>query len=137
MFSDRERNLKMSQKNLLTVAFALLALNLPMAAAHAHAEHGQPQFGGVVAEAGLAQFEVVARDGKVVVHVTNHGAAIDTAGAKGKLTVLAGTAKSEIALTPAGGNRLEGSGNVASGAKLLINVELPGQKPLQARAVVR
>jgi hypothetical protein len=69
--------------------------------------------------------------------VTNHGAAIDTAGAKGKLTVLAGTAKSEIALSPAGGNRLEGSGNVAGGAKLLISVELPKQKPLQARAVAR
>jgi hypothetical protein len=127
----------MKQKNPLTVAFALLALNLPMAAAYAHAEHGQPQFGGVIAEAGLAQFEVVAKDGKVVVHVTNHGAAIDTAGAKGKLTVLAGTAKSEIALSPAGGNRLEGSGNVAGGAKLLISVELPKQKPLQARAVAR
>ena len=49
----------MKQKNPLTVAFALLALNLPMAAAYAHAEHGQPQFGGVIAEAGLAQFEVV------------------------------------------------------------------------------
>ena len=127
----------MTPKNPLTVAFALLALNLPMAAAYAHAEHGQPQFGGVVAEAGLAQFEVVARDGKVVVHVTNHGAAVDTAGAKGKLTVLAGTAKSEIALAPAGGNRLEGSGKIAAGDKLLINVELAGQKPLQARAVAR
>lgn len=127
----------MKQKNRLTVAFVLLALNLPMAAAHAHAEHGQPQFGGVVAEAGLAQFEVVAREGKVVVHVTNHGAAVDTAGAKGKLTVLAGTAKSEIALAPAGGNRLEGSGKIAAGDKLLINVELAGQKPLQARAVAR
>ncbi|TXH03977.1 MAG: hypothetical protein E6R09_03280 [Rhodocyclaceae bacterium] len=127
----------MRQKNRLTVAFALFALNLPMAVAHAHAEHGQPQFGGVVAEAGLAQFEVVAKDGKVVVHVTNHGAAVDTAGAKGKLTVLAGTAKSEIALAPAGGNRLEGSGKIANGDKLLINVELAGQKPLQARAVAR
>lgn len=127
----------MSPKNPLTVAFALFALNLPMAAAHAHAEHGQPQFGGVVAEAGLAQFEVVAKDGKVIVYVSNHGAALDTAGAKGKLTVLAGTAKREIALAPAGGNRLEGSGSLASGAKLLISVELPNQKPLQARAVAR
>lgn len=127
----------MRQKNRLTVAFVLFALNLPMVSAHAHAEHGQPQFGGVVAEAGLAQFEVVAKDGKVVVHVTNHGAAIDTAGAKGKLTVLAGTAKSEIALAPAGGNRLEGSGKLTSGAKLLISVDLQGQKLLQARAVAQ
>lgn len=125
----------MTLKHTLTAALALVALNLPLTSAHAHAEHGQPQFGGIVAEAGLAQFELVAKEGKVVVHVSNHGAAIDTAGAKGKLTVLTGTAKSEIALTPAGGNRLAGSGNVAGGAKLLISVELPGQKPLQARAV--
>lgn len=127
----------MKQKNLLTVAFALFALNLPMASAHAHAEHGQPQFGGVVAEAGEVQFEVVARDGRIVVHMTNHGAAVDTAGSRGKLTALAGTTKSEIALVPAGANRLEGSGTLTSGAKLLISVEWPGKKPFQARAVMR
>ena len=127
----------MTLKNTLTVAFTLCALNLPMASVYAHAEHGQPQFGGVVAEAGMAQFEVVAQEGKGIVHVTNHGAAVDTAGAKGKLTVLSGTAKSEIVLAPAGANRLEGSGKLTSGDKLLVNIELAGQKPLQARAVAR
>lgn len=101
----------------------------------AHAEHGQPQFGGVVAEAGEAQFEVVGRDGKLVVHVTNHGAPLDTVGASGKLTVLTGTSKQDIQLKPAGGNRLEGAGSYAAGAKLLLQVQLPGKKPLQARAV--
>lgn len=127
----------MSQKNLLTVAFALLALNLPMAAAHAHAEHGQPQFGGVVAEAGEVQFEVVARDGKITVHVSNHGNPVDVAGSSGKLVVLSGAVRSEVELKPAGGNRLEGQGNIASGAKLLISLQWPGKKPLQARAVAR
>ncbi len=46
----------MHAKTLLTVAAALLALNLPLRDAYAHAEHGQAQFGGVVAEAGEAQF---------------------------------------------------------------------------------
>lgn len=125
----------MKQKNWLTVAFSLLALNLPMASAHAHAEHGKPQYGGVVAEAGEAQFEIVARDGKVTVHVSNHGNPVDVSGASGKLTVLAGSEKSEIGLKPAGENRLAGSGAVAAGAKLLLQVQWPGKKPLQARAV--
>jgi hypothetical protein len=136
-FSSCERNLKMTRKNTLTVAFALLALNLPMAAAHAHAEHGKPQFGGVVAEAGEAQFEIVAKDGKITVHVSNHGAPVDTAGAKRQADGAGRrTAKSEIVLKPAGKNLLQAAGNAPSGAKLLINVQLPGKKALQARAVM-
>ena len=78
-------------KKKLTLAFALVLFNLSSVPAWAHAEHGQPQFGGVVAEAGEAQFEVVGKDGRLVVHVTNHGSPLDTTGASGKLTVLAGS----------------------------------------------
>jgi len=126
----------MQTRNLLSITALLCALSLPTAAL-AHAEHGQPQFGGVVAEAGEAQFEVVGRDGKLVVHVTNHGAPLDTVGATGKLTVLSGTNKQDIQLKPAGGNRLEGAGSYAAGAKLLLQVQLLGKKPLQARAVAQ
>lgn len=126
----------MNAKKQLTVLAALFALNLPLAEVYAHASHGQPQFGGVVAEAGEAQFEVVGKDGQIIVHVTNHGAPVETAGASGKLTVLAGAAKSEVDLKPAGTNRLQGAGNLPSGAKLLLQVQLAGKKPLQARAVV-
>ena len=126
----------MQTKHLLPITALLLALSLPTAAM-AHAEHGQPQFGGVVAEAGEAQFEIVSKDGKLVVHVTNHGAPLDTVGASGKLTVLTGTSKQDIQLKPAGGNRLEGAGSYAAGAKLLLQVQLPGKKPLQARAVAQ
>ncbi|WP_412481005.1 hypothetical protein [Azonexus sp. IMCC34839] len=125
----------MSQKFRLTVAAGLMALNVASMPAHAHAEHGKPQFGGVVAEAGEAQFEIVGQGNKVVVHATSHGAPFDTAGAKGKLTVLAGSAKSEVVLMPVAPNRLEGTGSLPGGAKLLIFVEWPGRKPLQARAV--
>lgn len=126
----------MRTHHVLPITALLVALGLPTAAL-AHAEHGQPQFGGVVAEAGEAQFEVVGRDGKLVVHVTNHGAPLDTVGATGKLTVLTGTSKQDIQLKPAGGNRLEGAGSYAAGAKLLLQVQLPGKKPLQARAVAQ
>lgn len=110
-------------------------LQLSSSAVLAHAEHGQPQFGGVVAEAGEAQFEIVGKGGKIVVHATSHGVPVDTAGAKAKLTVLAGGAKSELTLAPVAPNRLEAAGSLASGAKLLILVEWPGRKPLQGRAV--
>ncbi len=126
----------MQTKHLLPITALLLTLSLPTAAM-AHAEHGQPQFGGVVAEAGEAQFEIVGKDGKLVVHVTNHGAPLDTVGATGKLTVLTGTSKQDIQLKQAGGNRLEGAGSYAAGAKLLLQVQLPGKKPLQARAVAQ
>ena len=126
----------MRTHHVLPITALLVALGLPTAAL-AHAEHGQPQFGGVVAEAGEAQFEVVGKDGRLVVHVTNHGSPLDTTGASGKLTVLAGSAKQEYALKPAGGNRLEGSGSYAAGAKLLLQVQLLGKKPLQARAVAQ
>ena len=126
----------MRTHRVLPITALLVALGLPTAAL-AHAEHGQPQFGGVVAEAGEAQFELVGKDGKITVHVTNHGQAIDTAGASGKLNILAGAEKREVELKPAGANRLEGQGTYVAGAKLLLQVQLPGKKPLQARTVAK
>lgn len=131
------QEIKMNFKTLLTAASIVFSLSLGASQALAHAEHGQPQHGGIHAEAGEAQFEIVARDGKLTVYVTSHGAPVDTVGASGRLTVLAGTVKSDIALAPAGSNLLQGVGPVASGAKLLINVQLPGKKALQARAVMQ
>lgn len=123
----------MSIKTFLGAAGLALFLNSGLVMAHA--DHGKPQFGGIVAEAGMAQFEIVGKDGKLTVYVTQHGAPLDTAGASGKLTVLAGTVKQEIVLKPAGGNLLQGQGSLAAGAKLLINVQLAGREALQARAV--
>ena len=125
----------MKPKNGLTVSLAVLMLNLTMAPAMAHLDHGKAQLGGVVAEAGEAQFEIVAKDGKVVVYASNHGQPVAMTGASGKLIALAGTAKSEIALKAAGDNRLAGEGAVAKGAKLLLSVQLANGKTLQARAV--
>jgi len=127
----------MHAKTLLTVAATLIALTLPFSHAHAHAEHGQPQFGGVVAEAGEAQFEIVGKDGKITVHVSDHGKPVATAGASGKLSILAGAEKNDVELKPAGDNRLVGQGAYVAGAKLLLQVQLPGKKPLQARTVAK
>jgi len=123
-------------KTLKTLLLAL-ALSAYGNAALAHAEHGQPQYGGVVAEAGEMQFEVVGKDGLLTVYLSNHGNPVLTAGASGKLTALAGTAKSEFELKAVGDSRLQGSGSIPAGAKLLINVQWAGEKALQARAVMR
>ena len=126
----------MGNKFVFTAAAGFFALMLNAGQVLAHAEHGQPQYGGVVAEAGEAQFEIVGKGGQITVYATNHGAPVATAGASGKLTVLAGTQKSDVPLKPAGDHRLSGAGNVAAGAKLLIQVQWPDKKPLQARAVM-
>ena len=103
----------------------------------AHAEHGQSQQGGIVAEAGEAQFEIVSRENKLTVFVTNHGAPVATAGASGKLTILAGSNKQEVELKPEADNRMTGQGTITPQAKLLVMIQLPGKKPLQARAVAK
>ena len=123
-------------KTLKTLLLAL-ALSTYGNAALAHAEHGQPQHGGVVAEAGEMQFEVVGKDGQLTVYLSNHGNPVLATGATGKLTALVGTAKSEFYLKAVGDSRLQGSGSIPAGAKLLISIQWPGKKPLQARAVMR
>ena len=103
----------------------------------AHSEHGQAQHGGIVAEAGEAQFEIVAQNNRLTVFVTNHGVPVVTAGASGKLTILAGNSKRELELKPDGENRMTGSGSLQVSEKLLVTIQLPGKKPLQARAVAK
>lgn len=122
-------------KKLLSLAGLAIALSAMPAVAHE--DHGKPMHGGIVAEAGHAQFEIVGKDGVLTVHVTDHGKPLATAGASGRLTVLSGSGKREIALQPAGASQLQGQGSLAVGDKLLLNVTWPGKKPLQARAVVK
>ena len=82
----------------LTVAFLFFALTMGSNAAFAHSDHGKPQFGGVIAEAGVAQFEIVAKDGRIVIHASAHGVPVAMAGASGKLTVLAGPHRALIGI---------------------------------------
>lgn len=113
----------------------VLAAVFAAAPAFAHERHGQPEHGGVVAEAGHAQFEIVAKEGLLTVHASNHGQPLATAGTSGKLTVLAGGSKQEFVLQAAGEDRLQGAGTFSAGDKLLLRVTWPGGKTLQARAV--
>jgi hypothetical protein len=92
----------------------------------AHAEHGKPMHGGLVAEAGIFQGELVHDAKGLVIILTDHGQPVAAAGASGRLTVLAGAKKSEFALVPAGTNRLIATGAtpLERGAKAVASVKL-------------
>jgi hypothetical protein len=91
---------------LLLRAAVLACAALAGTAALAHDDHGKPQHGGIVAEAGTFQGELVAGPKGPTLYVTDHGQPVPTAGASGKLVVLAGGQRSDLALSPAGDNRL-------------------------------
>lgn len=94
--------------------------------AGAHAEHGRPQYGGVVAEAGSFQGELVAGPKGPTLFITDHGQPVPTAGASAKLVVLRAGQKSELELAPAGDNRLAPAAPVAlaAGSKAVATVKL-------------
>lgn len=117
---------------LLTLATA--ATFIAASPALAHEDHGKPQFGGVVAEAGHYQAELVARSDSLTIHVTEHGAPVPTAGGSAKVTLLAGGKKTEVALTPAGDNRFETKGTFnLKDAKAVAALKVPGNPPKTLR----
>lgn len=117
--------------------FLLAALFLP-AAALAHDDHGKPQFGGIVAEGGVFQLELVLQARRVALHISDHGKPLEVKGGTARLTLLAGDRKSEVALVPSG-THFEASGDfpAAAGTKAVAVVTLPGQKAVTARFAVK
>lgn len=109
-------------------------------AAHAAGGHDQsPRHGGVVAEAGDLDFELVARADSLTLHVRDHGKAVPMQGASAKLTLLAGTERSEVQLAPAGADRLAAKGGfkLGPGTKVVAAVTLPGRKPTNVRFALK
>lgn len=102
---------------------------------HSHAHEHKPLHGGVVVEASDMDFELVAKVEQITLYVRDHGKPANTAGAVAKLTLLSGTDKSEIALRPAGDNRLDAKGQFKTGpgSKAVAMVTLAGKKPINVR----
>lgn len=98
---------------------------------------GQPTpHGGQMRMAGLYHFELVVKPGELTVYVTDHGdQPIATDGASGSATLLAGGQRSQIKLSPAGDNRLQGTGAFAMDEQMraVLSIQFPGQGPEQAR----
>lgn len=99
--------------------------------------------GGQVRMAGAYHFELVvaknsptARQNPVAVYLTDHAdQKLPAAGARGRVTLLVGREKTEIALTPAGDNKLAGQGVYASlpAMKAIVAITFPDGHTEQAR----
>ncbi|KQP13899.1 hypothetical protein [Pseudorhodoferax sp. Leaf265] len=120
--------------------FAALALASSVATAQAHKDSHdhQPLHGGVVVEASDMDFELVAKADSIALYVRDHGKAARLEGATGKLTLLAGSARTEAVLAPAG-DRLEARGSfpTAAGTKVVATVQLAGKKPANVRFALK
>ncbi|MBK1687611.1 hypothetical protein [Rubrivivax gelatinosus] len=119
------------KKTALTLAATFVwALAVP---AQAHGD-ATPMYGGVVQVVSDLQFELVAQPGGAALYVVDHGQPADASAMGGRLVVLNGTRKTEAALKPAGGNRLDAAGIVVGkGAKAIATVNRPGAAPLTVR----
>lgn len=127
----------------LSLAAALLVAGTALAHDDAWLDGQKTPHGGQLRAAGAIHLELVLeraatadKESPVVVYLTDHGGQpVDAKGASGKATLLGAAGKHEIALQPAGGNRLQGSGRYAASPALkgIVALSLPGQKPVQAR----
>lgn len=118
--------LSLSLRHAALAAATCLALGAP-AAGWAHAEHGQPAYGGIVAEAGTFQGELVAKDRTLTLYISIHGEPVAMTGGSAKAVVLNGSAKSELTFTAAGANKLTATaaGPLVAGTKAVVTVKLP------------
>ena len=114
------------------------AIALSGASAYAQKDDHGPKHGGIFVETKALDFEVVAKPDLIQVYVADHGKAVKLDGAKGKVTLLNGTEKTEVDLTPAG-DKLEAKGafKVAKGTKGIASVTLAGKSAASARFEVK
>ena len=118
----------------LAIAAALAFAPLVAAAHDSHtAKHG-----GITVETKALDFEIVAKPDTVQVYVSDHGKPVKLDGATGKVTLLNGSEKADIALAPAG-DKLEAKGafKVAKGTKGIASVTLAGKPAATARFEVK
>jgi hypothetical protein len=106
--------------------------------AFAQEDHHTAKRGGIFVETKALDFEVVAKPDSIEVYVAEHGKAVKLEGAKGKVTLLNGSEKTEVELAPAG-DKLEAKGSfkVAKGTKGIALVTLAGKPAVTARFEIK
>lgn len=114
------------KKHALLAAVALALASV----AQASGDHHDPKYGGVVAESKAFDLELVARPASVQLYLRDHGGQpVDVSTSSARLTLLTGAEKQEVALKPAGREKLEASGSfkVGAGTKAVVVVTHAGQ----------
>lgn len=124
--------------------FALMAALTLAAAATAYAAGGDkhddhaPRHGGVVVPGKAADFELVAKPDVLHLYVSDHGKPMDISKASAKVTLLAGTEKTDVELKPAGDKlEVKGSFKVPAGTKVVAVVTNAGKTLGTARFTLK
>jgi hypothetical protein len=100
------------------------AMSLTFDAAQAHGNTG-PEHGGQIQIDGDRSLELVVLPDSAELYVEDEDDEVPSAGLSGKLTIVSKGVKSEAALKPAGGNKLEARGvKIPSGAKVIAALVL-------------
>lgn len=120
---------------------ALVAMAVTVATSGNVLAHGEKdKHGGIVQESSSGiSLELVNKDGKATIYVEDHGKPLATAGASGKLTVLNGSEKTEVALEPAGDNVLvtKGDAKLGNGSKAIAAVTFADKKAVIIRFAIK
>jgi hypothetical protein len=131
---------------LLLGYFALCATLLGAVPVGAHsAKHSDPVkalHGGQSLSAGPYHLELVAKDGELLLYVTDHSdQAIPTEGARAKATIQHGFEKAniQVELEPSGDNQLKGTGafTINPDTGIIVFLKLPEQEAYAARFTPR
>lgn len=124
----------------LSAAFAAVLIAM---ASHAHAADGHghahaPVHGGILAESGPTEYELVAKPDAITLHAREKGKPVNVQGARAKLTILSSTEQAVVDLKPSN-DRLQAAGSfkVAPGTKIVATVELQGRKPANLRFAIK
>jgi hypothetical protein len=123
----------------VAVLFATLLVSQPVFAHTDESLDAMPSaHGGQVRAAGPYHLELVAKDGQLILHVTDHGNnEINTTGGEGKANIQQGKAgsKIKIKLEPSQNNILAGSGEFQINPEtvIVVFVKLPEQDAYAAR----
>lgn len=121
------------------ILVVMLTCSVPVEAHKAkHEEAVKALHGGQSLAAGPYHLELVAKDGELILYVTDHAdKAIPTDRAKAKATIQQGYEKArvQVELEPSGDNRLKGTGafTVNQDTGIMVFLKLPEQEAYAAR----
>jgi hypothetical protein len=111
------------KKFILRLTMLLVAAGSSQAIAHGDE---QPQYGGVVRSVKEVAYELAPHSRGLMVYVSDHGNPLPTAGITGKLVLVNGMQRTEVALEPAGGNALLAGGlQLAAGQRAIAVLAMP------------
>ena len=126
-----------TQTFLASCALAIAGTAFAAGEHHASDDH-KPMHGGVVTGTKLMDYELVAKPTSIQLYLRDHGKPADISKVSAKVTLLTGTEKQEIQLTPAGDKlSAEGSFKVGPGTKALAVVTIAGKPAGTVRFAIK